>query len=317
MEETLTFLTSSKMLGSLFKDTYALFKEFLEVDLDKNCLEDSKSWERTRGHAAIHYAFPLPASNLTPAKKMRVVAGLAIYSRTLTTHVFRLNYLSLNPDVEEALETLHTKDVLQGTLVRAVLLKVLPDLQKTNREACAKSVVNEVYEVLAGLMPLNLHVKFKARLGQLTKTLCGDWEAVQTVHERIQPCFALESEDDWKRLPSVPDSAAQTANGAKPTQRQKEGKQHQLRYQDPETSIISKETLAKVVWPAFLAIEEDGTPELVSCGYVILPADFEDAATEDTRKRVMRRATREGNPGTRGERKRRDSAVFLSIGPSS
>ncbi|TLS22082.1 uncharacterized protein PpBr36_09548 [Pyricularia pennisetigena] len=307
----------SQMLGSLFNDAYALFNEFLEVDLDKNCLEDSKSWERTRGHVAIHYAFPLPASNVAPAKKMRVVAGLTIYSRTLTTHVFRSNHLFLNLDVEEVLETLHTKDALQGALVRAVLLKVLPDLQRKNQEACVKSVVNEVYEVVAGLMPPDLHVKFRARLGQLTTALCGNWEAVQALHERIQPCFALESEDDWKRLPIIPDLAAQTTKGAKPTQRQKEDKQHQHRYQDTKTSTILNETLAKVVWPAFLAIEEDGASELVSCGYVILPADFEEAATEDTRKRVMRKSTREANPGVKVERKRRDSAVFLSSEPSS
>lgn len=55
-------------------------------------------------------------------------------------------------------------------------------------------------EVVAGLMSGDLQKKFRGRLGQFTITLCGNWEAVQKVYEKIRPSFTL-SEDDWKVLP--------------------------------------------------------------------------------------------------------------------
>lgn len=65
---------------------------------------------------------------------------MIIYSRALAKHVFRSNYIS--PDAEEVLEALHAKDT--GTLVQAVLLQVLPGMQKKLQGTFAKSGVNEV-----------------------------------------------------------------------------------------------------------------------------------------------------------------------------
>lgn len=46
----------------------------------------------------------------------------------------------------------------------------------------------------------NLQKKFNGRFGQFTITLCGNWEIVQKVYEKIRPSFAL-SENNWKILP--------------------------------------------------------------------------------------------------------------------
>ncbi|KAI6364786.1 hypothetical protein MCOR25_005581 [Pyricularia grisea] len=297
-----------EMLASLFKDASTLFEEFLGIDLDMDCLQELRSWERVRDHAATQHSFPLPASNSAPAKKMRVNMGLSIYSRALAKHVFRSNYLF--PDAEEVLEALHAKDTLQGTLVRAVLLQVLPGMQKKRQGTFAKIVVDEVCEVVAGLMSGDLQKKFRGRLEQLTITLCGNWEAVQRVHERIRPSFAL-SEDDWKVLPVWSDSAP-IPNGA--SQRSREDKDGQSGQRDPNLSTISTDDIARVVWPAFLATDEEGISELISFGYVISRDDVQRAANEDMPKRAMRKAKRDGDTG--GERRRRDSAVFVSHGPS-
>lgn len=102
--------------------------------------------------------------------------GLSIYSRALAKYVFRSNYLF--PNAEEILEALHAKDTLQGTLVRAVLFQMLPGMQKKRQGTFAKIVVDEMCEVVAGLMSGDLQKKFSGRFGQFTITLCGNWETV-------------------------------------------------------------------------------------------------------------------------------------------
>ncbi|KAJ0350152.1 hypothetical protein COL154_013374 [Colletotrichum chrysophilum] len=95
-----------KMFASSFKDALALFKEFLGHDIGRAQLQDTKSWDRVRDHAAIQRAIPIPASNSVNGKKMRAVAGLIICGRALAIHVFRPTYLSMGSDVEELLRAL-------------------------------------------------------------------------------------------------------------------------------------------------------------------------------------------------------------------
>lgn len=58
--------------------------------------------EGLRDNPTIHRSIPLPPSNLTPAKSIRVAAGLSVYASALAKHIVRPTYILRD---EEALET--------------------------------------------------------------------------------------------------------------------------------------------------------------------------------------------------------------------
>ncbi|KAE9577687.1 hypothetical protein CGMCC3_g6248 [Colletotrichum fructicola] len=109
------------MLASSFKDALALFKEFLGHDIGRAQLQDTKSWDRVRDHAAIQRAIPIPASKSVNGKNMRAVAGLIICGRALAINVFRPTYLSMGSDIEELLRALAMAKPSQEMFIRAVL----------------------------------------------------------------------------------------------------------------------------------------------------------------------------------------------------
>ncbi|KAK2041011.1 hypothetical protein LZ31DRAFT_557344 [Colletotrichum somersetense] len=310
----------SEILDSSFKDALALFRAFLGRDFDRDRLQDSKFWDRVRDHVAIHRTIPLPASNSADAKQMRAAAGLAIYSRALEKYVLRPTYLSLGTDAEDVLDELPAVDSFQDALVRAVLLKVLPDQQNARRDACANRVVDEVLSAVAGWVPTDQHAPFKSQLGRLTSLLCSSWQRVQRVHERVESTFTFGTPTDWQLLPSWIDTIPSDNNSrtAPPLQGDKE---RPPRHRDLEPAPLSVGDVPKVVWPAFIATspeqsvgEQEGAWVLVHHGFVLTRANIRGAATEESQARAGRKPTRDSNaPAQRG---RRDSAVFLSHGAS-
>ncbi|WKT52631.1 hypothetical protein QSH57_003193 [Fusarium oxysporum f. sp. vasinfectum] len=69
------------ILGSSFNASTDLFRAILCGDLDGDSLKDSGRWDRIRDHSAIQRMIPLSVPNSAPAKQMRAIAGLAMYSR--------------------------------------------------------------------------------------------------------------------------------------------------------------------------------------------------------------------------------------------
>ncbi|KAM0274953.1 hypothetical protein ACHAQH_007721 [Verticillium albo-atrum] len=123
----------SEVLGSAFNDALGLFRLSLGCDFNDDRLKESRSWDRVRDHPSIDHLIPLPASNSAHAKRMRTVAGLAIYARALAKHVFRQTYLTVDDSTERVLRTLQAANPTQDVFVRAVLLKVLPEQQRHGR----------------------------------------------------------------------------------------------------------------------------------------------------------------------------------------
>ncbi|KAL9948559.1 hypothetical protein ACHAO5_001659 [Verticillium nonalfalfae] len=113
----------SEVLDSAFNDALNLFKVSLGCDLHDDRLKESRSWDRVRDHPSIDRLIPLPASNSAHAKRMRTAAGLAIYVRALSKHVFRQTYLTVDDSTERVLRTLQAANATQDVFVRAVLLK--------------------------------------------------------------------------------------------------------------------------------------------------------------------------------------------------
>lgn len=311
---------SCDSLGSTFSAATALFKVVLSHDLSEDRLKDSRFWDRARDHGAIQRMIPLPASNSTPAKRMRTIAGLAIFSRALENFVFQPSYLSVGSDMKQALDALPGANLDQDSFVRAVLLKVLPDQQNICRDMCAERVADEVVAALSGWVPADEHATFKSRLGHITRDLCVNWQRVQKLHERVEPSFVFETLDDWKPLPTLLDPLP-SSNGVEVTPPHHGRRDSQPGPQELAPVTLTTTEVLKVVWPAFLATtleqpadDEESTSDLVHHGYVLTRADTEGAANEEMPRRAMRRATRESRAAS--QRTRRDSAVFLSHGAS-
>jgi hypothetical protein len=258
---------------------------------------------------------PLPATNSTPAKRMRAVAGLVVYAKALQEFVFQPTYLSVGNDMGPALSALLAVNPEQDAFVRAALLKALPDHQKKCRDGCAKRVVECVLAAVSGLVPADEHETFKSQLTQLTSGLCVKWQHVQRLQERVEPSFTLDALDGWKPLPALPILPAAN-NGVTVTPPPRSGgKGHHPGPQEMERALLTTADVVKVVWPAFVATgleqpadEEDGPSDLVHHGYVLTRAEIQDAANEEMPRRVMRRTIREANPAT--QKKKRDSGIF-------
>ena len=308
--------SSSESLDSSFRDASDLFSSFLGRDLPENLLQNPKVWDNVKSHKEIQRAIPLPVSNSVHARQMRAIAGLVIYSRALATSAFLPTYISTG-DTKGTLGALLEEDPSQDAFVRAVLLKVMPAQQKIHKNACAQRIVEEVLEAIAGWVPEDRLDTFKTRLGHLTGVLCGHWERVQKIHEKVVPSFDFEDPEDWQTLPWK-DSGSTSDDSRTNTPPRQGNSPGQTRQRESEPKAISEDDIVKYVWPAFLAEpsgEDDvGTPELVQHGYVLTRADVQGAANEEMSRRNMRRVTRESNGVA--ARRRRDSAVFLSPGAS-
>ncbi|CRK11287.1 hypothetical protein BN1708_010093, partial [Verticillium longisporum] len=266
----------SEMLDSAFSDALNLFKVSLGCDLHNDRLKESRSWDRVRDHPSVDRLIPLPASNSAHAKRMRTAAGLAIYARALSKHVFRQTYLTVNDSTERVLHTLQAANATQDVFVRAVLLKVLPEQQRQCQEECATHAVDEVLVAVGGWLSADQRATFKSRLGHLTSVLCGEWQRVQVLNERVEPCLSIKTPDDWLPLPTLGDPVA-VDDGAGSRGRQ-------TRQQDTHTELSASE-MVKILWPAFLAFspeqaaeEEEIPPVLIHHGYALTRVDVQGAA---------------------------------------
>ncbi|ROT35424.1 hypothetical protein SODALDRAFT_320757 [Sodiomyces alkalinus F11] len=310
----------SQMLAMTFNEATDLFRAFLGHDMGEDQLQNPRCWDRIRDHAAIQRAIPLPASNSAPAKRMRVIAGLSIYARALASFVLQPTYLSLGTGADNMLDMLPGANLYQDELVRSVLLAVLPDQQKTRRDECADLAVEEVVAAVAGIVPAEQHAPFKLKLSHLTGELCSNWQLVQRLKERVGPCFALENLDDWQPLPRWP-GPSPSGNSTKSTPPRQGGKESQPKRPESEPATFSVGDVVKVVWPAFVDVTadqaedgEENPSDLIHHGYMLTRGDAQDAANEEMPRRAMRRTVRDGNAVA--QRRRRDSAVFLSQGAS-
>ncbi|KAL4730793.1 hypothetical protein ACLX1H_002833 [Fusarium chlamydosporum] len=314
-------------LDSILNNGLRFMEWSIGADLDDACLADMAIWGRVRSHTLIQRTIPLPASNSPVAKQMRIAAGLRVYSMALADHVFRSTYLTLNNDLDDVLRDLEADDPLHEVYARAILLKIQPAKQPRTREDRAKMVVGQVSDVIAGLVPSSRRETFETRLHQLSMEACDAWSIAQHLVEPIRPVFSSHVFEDWVAFPS---SAAQHNNKAGPTsdtrqplEMRTEMSDRQSQSPTSESRLIETDDIIQVVWPAFSvpsSQQEDDVgnqvPEVVHRGYVITRSQIKDAEIEMSR-RTARKNARQNSVSSSAQKKRRDSAVFLSKGFST
>ncbi|KAF5533261.1 hypothetical protein FNAPI_12724 [Fusarium napiforme] len=309
-------------LDSILKNALSFVESSIGITLDDTCLADVSVWARLRNHASIQRTIPLPASNSPAAKQMRVAAGLRIYSMALADHVFKSTYLIRNSDFEDVLRDLETEDPVHETFTRAVLLKIQPARQARNREAGAKMVADQVSDVIADLVPSSQKETLKARLYQVSLEACKAWLVIQQLLEPVRPVFSFHMPEEWMSLPSpVPQRNSKSgppSAAGEPLAAWVENQGQQTQRASAESQPIELDDIMQVVWPAFHVpssqLEDDvgdQASELVQRGHVITRSQCREAETEMSRRNARKNARQNGGSSPT-QRKRRDSAVFLS-----
>ncbi|KAH7213727.1 hypothetical protein BKA60DRAFT_95119 [Fusarium oxysporum] len=309
-------------LDSILRNALSFVESSIGIALDEACLTDIAVWGRLRNHASIQRTIPLPASNSPAAKQMRVAAGLRIYSMALADHVFRSTYLTQNSDFEDVLRDLETEDPLHEAFTRAALLKIQPARQARNREARAKMVADQVSDAIADLVPSSQKETLKARLYQVSLEACNAWLVIQQLLEPVRPVFSSHMPEDWVPLPSsVPQrnsKAGPSSVAREPLATRVENQGQQTQRPSAESRPIEIDDIMQVVWPAFYVPSSqqeddvgDQVPELVHRGHVITRSEGREAEIEMSRRNARKNA-RQNSGSSPTQRKRRDSAVFLS-----
>ncbi|EXL72297.1 hypothetical protein FOPG_12141 [Fusarium oxysporum f. sp. conglutinans race 2 54008] len=309
-------------LDSILRNALSFVESSIGIALDEACLTDIAVWGRLRNHASIQRTIPLPASNSPAAKQMRVAAGLRIYSMALADHVFKSTYLTQNSDFEDVLRDLETEDPLHEAFTRAVLLKIQPARQTRNREARAKMVADQVSDAIADLVPPSQKETLKARLYQVSLEACNAWLVIQQLLEPVRPVFSLHMPEDWVPLPSsVPQrnsKAGLSGVAREPLATRVENQGQEIQQPNAESQPIEIDDIMQVIWPAFYVTSSqqeddvgDQVPELVHRGHVITRSQGREAEIEMSRRNARKNA-RQNSGSSPTQRKRRDSAVFLS-----
>ncbi|KAF4958053.1 hypothetical protein FGADI_2683 [Fusarium gaditjirri] len=309
-------------LDSILRNTLSFMESSIGIALDEACLTDMSAWGKLRNHASIQRTIPLPASNSPAAKQMRVAAGLRIYSMALADHVFRSTYLTQNSDFEDVLRDLETEDPMHEAFTRAVLLKIQPARQARNREVRAKMVADQVSDAIADLVPSPQKETLKARLYQISLEACNAWSVIQQLLEPVRPVFSFHMPEAWVPLPSsVPQrngKAGPSAVAQEPSATRVVNQGQQTQQPSAKSQSIEVDDIMQVVWPAFYVPSSqqedevgDQVPELVHRGHVITRSQGREAETEMSRRNARKNARQNGGSSPT-QRKRRDSAAFLS-----
>ncbi|KAK7404171.1 hypothetical protein QQX98_010045 [Neonectria punicea] len=286
--------TSCKHLDDVFGSMYAIIESHFGGDVDQAILADSNCWDRIRYHPFVKDAIPLPQSNSTPAKQMRIAAILAICADALSRHVFQSTYL-LNESTElsDLMNELCAEEPSKEWFLRSALLTILPRKQRENGKVWADRAVDAVMACVRPILPKEKQKNFHSTLQNICGKACDIWIQFQGVNGKIVSTMEISDADEWKPLspPSSktrPGRQKKAGNAQRPDGDSKEPSQAQSQPNGDDDDV------GVVVWPAFLFRKNrNERVELLREGFVVTEAQmrearYEEPATRLGKRRVMR-----------------------------
>ncbi|EJP62006.1 putative MEI5 protein [Beauveria bassiana ARSEF 2860] len=285
------------------------------MDLCQSALYHDISEENMAGGSFQSHVLPLPASNSSAAKQIRVVAGLAACGKALGRHLFRDSFLTQSHELDEKLHLLATTDRLHHAYVRAALAKVLPTTQTQGQNRGSALAINEVMAAIGRWAPDERALR--SGLESICDKALQCWALARQVEDRIWPEFEYELPEDWQPLPLPCWPAAPTVNTPNRKKMPKtDNNNSQNGAPNHETRQLLKSEV-KVVWPTIFAAEpqvpgsSDATAlDRLHCGYVLTQAQSQDAEEEISHRAARRTRRADSVP----HKNRRNSGVFLSGG---
>jgi hypothetical protein len=188
-------------------------------DIEEHILHDPSCWTNLRNSPYLKHAtqlqIPLPQSNTSAAKGMRISAVLAVLSRAMHRHLFRPVYL-LDDDDENLvkfLRALEDEDPTREAHLRATLMSMMPERQAEQGLRRVKMVVREVSWLVQHLLSALQFEAFCAGRETACRLACEQWKRIQLAQMKIEPYFGPPYDDfDWQVL-ELPEFAEAEQDG--------------------------------------------------------------------------------------------------------
>ncbi|KAK7746254.1 hypothetical protein SLS53_002213 [Cytospora paraplurivora] len=195
---------SVEILDTIWVSILDLAERHFSADLDDSVLRDASCWTNLRSSEYLKHAvrIPLPPSNSTAAKQMRIAAVLAVLSRALTKHIFRPSYLVDNDaELSRVLKDLEAVNPAQELHARSTLLAVLPERERRSAARRVKTVVREVSYLVQHLLSALQYEAFCTALEESCELARRQWRRIQHASMKIEPYFGPPYDDfDWQVL---------------------------------------------------------------------------------------------------------------------
>ncbi|KAK4191910.1 hypothetical protein QBC35DRAFT_257633 [Podospora australis] len=207
------------VLDKIWTTIVTLVEGTFRSDIEEPILSDTSCWNNLRNSPYLKHAtqlqIPLPQSNTSAAKGMRISAVLAVLSRAMHKHLFRPVYLLEDDDdnLVKFLRALEDEDPTRETHIRATLLATMPERQLEQGARRVKTVIREVSWVVQHMLTALQFEAFCSGLEAACKLACEQWMRIQLSHMKIEPYFGPPYEDfDWQvlDLPEFADAAEET-----------------------------------------------------------------------------------------------------------
>jgi hypothetical protein len=256
-------------LQDMFKLVHSLIVEFFGHDLENPAFQDQTTWENLRNHDLLKRIVPLPLSNTTSAKDMRVAALIGICAEAMSRHIFQSTYLLDGSQLHELIDALQSYDWNQGSYLRSVLLRSLITEQKENSLKRTKRLVAEVLKLTKPLLSAKRQVLFEDALLGVCKKITEQWMQFQELEAAVEPDFELNDDaGDWKLFLSP----KRAMNNNVEFSQDPDPKKAEAKLSMMQTNFV--------VWPAFF-ISEAGELELLQPGFALSEEQMQPAKSEE------------------------------------
>ncbi|KAK4197085.1 hypothetical protein QBC40DRAFT_342250 [Triangularia verruculosa] len=319
----------SSIMDSIRTSALKLAETYLCDDIPLNGV----NWALIKNHTALGGAdriFPLPVSNSSIAKHMRVAAFLAILGHEMRNHLFQPVYLLRNSsELNSFLDHLAEENEEAEAHLRSVLLRAVAELKPLSDSVsaeCVQTVINNVASCVKSLVLEAKRQPFESELKVYCAKARQEWGYIQKLERRVE--FEISPDDGdlkdrkcWLQLttkassspmisPSRGHANGGTKNASSGPKRDKGGASAGA-VSPPQSPIEVASFLdVVVVWPAATAERKDDTA-ILSLGYFLTASEIATAMMEQkeqTTSKDQHRAVRDS---------RRRSRAMSTAGHSS
>lgn len=312
----------------MFETVHGLATTFFSDGLPKAVLDNPELWTNFRSRITW---LPLPATNTSEAKQMRIAACIGALGSMLAALIFVPVYVEPdNGEITKFLSDVSFYDHKREVHLRSVFLDAKPDEQDAIRQRRTVVIGEKIYKTFGQLLHDDKKSLFKAKLQETCTIAVTNWEFIRQCEIKVDTLYppfdpteqaATEfNEKNWNPICLTPDGTppekAPEANGSPKsktssktngTGRNRNSNRDRDDSPPPTNGVHIDEGLhfghsdvQRPLWPAFGIGDDD-----LSKGYVLLNSQAKPARQEMGDRRTHRRSIRNSSMS------RPPSSVFL------
>lgn len=176
--------------------------------------QNTAAWEKLRHiDLARESQIPLPCSNTSAAKQMRLAFILAVLAREINKYIFQPTYIAPTDGniLRRVLNDQAAKDSEKESFCRLILLSIDPATQARTCFENVQLVVQNVSACLNELLSEDQRHTFHKSLSNVVQKASEVWKPIQCSRRRYEPDFDPPlADDEWMSF-VVPSSEKTTA----------------------------------------------------------------------------------------------------------